>query len=243
MKKALIFDNEKFSAESLLQKVKYLFKDPLAEIAVATEIESFRGKIAESAWNMIVVNFQMFYFWDMPDHELETFAREIKDSQEWHMIFIGVTGHRNQHALLGRLGVNVTHKEYASLTTFDYGAKAMKRLEKPEIQRIACDYFMVSKEDIIARSRERGHAKVRHIIMYLTKLFTNDSFECIAREYSGRDHTTAIYACQNVLDLMDTDEQYRGEVMILTEMLKEKGGVEAWKFVRKKKRAKKLMIA
>jgi len=45
----------------------------------------------------------------------------------------------------------------------------------------------------------------RQLSMYLAKRHTNSSLKTIGDNFGGRDHSTVIYSCKTVEDLMDTD--------------------------------------
>ena len=45
----------------------------------------------------------------------------------------------------------------------------------------------------------------RQLSMYLAKRHTNNSLKTIGDNFGGRDHSTVIYSCKTVEDLMDTD--------------------------------------
>jgi chromosomal replication initiator protein len=48
--------------------------------------------------------------------------------------------------------------------------------------------------------------------MYLAKNLTNKSLKTIGEGFGGRDHSTVIYSCKAVQDLMDTDDLFKGTV-------------------------------
>ena len=41
--------------------------------------------------------------------------------------------------------------------------------------------------------------------MYLAKKLTDKSLKVIGQTFGGRDHSTVIYSCKTVQDLLDTD--------------------------------------
>ena len=45
----------------------------------------------------------------------------------------------------------------------------------------------------------------RQLSMYLAKHHTNSSLKAIGDNFGGRDHSTVIYSCKTVEDLIDTD--------------------------------------
>ena len=48
--------------------------------------------------------------------------------------------------------------------------------------------------------------------MYLAKNHTTNSLKTIGDQFGGRDHSTVIYSCRTVQDLMDTDTLFKDTV-------------------------------
>ena len=80
-------------------------------------------------------------------------------------------------------------------------------------------YFDISVDQIIGKSREQRFALPRQIAMYLMREETKSSFPAIGTTTGGRDHTTAIHACQKVTALLKEDEQIRRDLDMIREKL------------------------
>ena len=70
-----------------------------------------------------------------------------------------------------------------------------------EILDIVCRYYQLTKEDINGSSRVKAIAMARQIAMYLCREMTDLSLPKIG-ELFGRDHTTVMYACKKVSEMM-----------------------------------------
>jgi chromosomal replication initiator protein len=90
-----------------------------------------------------------------------------------------------------------------------------KEITIDSIQRMVCEYFDVSYDKLLAKTRKREIVQARQITMFLAKTFTKNSLKTIGEHFGGRDHTTVIHSCQTVKDLMDTDNSFRESVMDL----------------------------
>jgi chromosomal replication initiator protein len=90
-----------------------------------------------------------------------------------------------------------------------------KEITIDSIQKMVCDYFDVSYDKLLAKTRKREIVQARQITMFLAKSFTKNSLKTIGEHFGGRDHTTVIHSCQTVKDLMDTDSSFRESVMDL----------------------------
>lgn len=74
------------------------------------------------------------------------------------------------------------------------------------VQRAVCEYFNISRDEMISKSRRRQIVQARQISMYLSRnLLSNCSLATIGAETGGRDHATVLYACGAVSDLISTD--------------------------------------
>jgi chromosomal replication initiator protein len=90
-----------------------------------------------------------------------------------------------------------------------------KEITIDTIQRMVCEYFDVSYDKLLQKTRKREIVQARQITMYLAKAFTKNSLKTIGEHFGGRDHTTVIHSCQTVKDLMDTDTVFRENVLEL----------------------------
>ncbi len=79
--------------------------------------------------------------------------------------------------------------------------------------------FGVSNERLLGRERTREVALPRQVAMYLLREEGGVSLPKIGEFIGGRDHTTVIYACDKVNDLMETDERLRRQVIRIREHL------------------------
>ena len=72
------------------------------------------------------------------------------------------------------------------------------RVRVEEIQSAVTERYGVRTADLQSRSRIRTFAFPRQVCMYLARKLTDHSFEEIGAFFGGRDHTTVLYACQQI---------------------------------------------
>lgn len=77
-----------------------------------------------------------------------------------------------------------------------------------EIMQKVCDFFLMDIEDVRGLSRKRELVVARQLCMYFMKHQTKLSLKSIGAAFSGRDHSTVIYALQTIEDLMSTDKKF-----------------------------------
>jgi len=72
--------------------------------------------------------------------------------------------------------------------------------------------FNLTVERLLSPDRSRMVALPRQIAMYLMRE-TNISLLQIGQALGGRDHTTVMYACDKVADMLERDDQLRRQVV------------------------------
>ena len=72
--------------------------------------------------------------------------------------------------------------------------------------------FGVSGEALCGKRRTKNVAFPRQVAMYLTRQLTELSLVEIGRLYGDRDHTTVIYACTKIGDLIRSDNEFAEKV-------------------------------
>ncbi|MDA9555287.1 chromosomal replication initiator protein DnaA [Pelobium sp.] len=95
-----------------------------------------------------------------------------------------------------------------------------KEISMEYIQKLVCEYFEVPIEMVKSKTRKREIVQARQISMYLAKSHTKTSLKSIGAFFGGRDHSTVIYACQTVEDLIDTDKKFKAYVHDIQKKLK-----------------------
>ncbi|MDP1853651.1 MAG: chromosomal replication initiator protein DnaA [Candidatus Omnitrophota bacterium] len=66
------------------------------------------------------------------------------------------------------------------------------------IQRSVADFFSLSVGELKNKKRNKQFVLPRQIAMYLTRELTNHSLPDIGEAFSGKDHTTVLYACNKI---------------------------------------------
>ena len=88
------------------------------------------------------------------------------------------------------------------------------------VQRVVCDYFNITRDDLLSKTRKRQIVQARQIAMYMSRnLISNCSLSTIGAEIGGKDHATVLHACTTVSDLMSTDKTFRQYVTDIEKLL------------------------
>lgn len=82
--------------------------------------------------------------------------------------------------------------------------------------------FNVTAEDIRSNKRSSNISRARQIAMYVVREITAMPMESIGAEFGGRDHSTVIYALNQVEKLMEKDSKTRAAVNDIIKNIRDK---------------------
>ncbi len=105
--------------------------------------------------------------------------------------------------------------ELAKRVMKNFVKTAAREMTIENIQKLVCDYYHVPYEKLLTKTRKREVVLARQITMYFAKKFTKQSLKTIGDHFGGFDHTTVIHSCQTVENLMETDTEYKENLMEL----------------------------
>jgi chromosomal replication initiator protein len=88
-----------------------------------------------------------------------------------------------------------------------------------EIVRRVAEAFGISMETMLGRDRSRSVALPRQVAMYLMREEANISLPQIGEILGGRDHTTIMYGCDKVTELLEQDDRLRRQIIELKERI------------------------
>ena len=92
-------------------------------------------------------------------------------------------------------------------------------IEPDQIVTAVASAFGLTTERLLGRDRSREVALPRQIAMYLLREEINISLPQIGATLGGRDHTTVMYACEKVTDMIERDDRMRRQIIQIREQL------------------------
>jgi chromosomal replication initiator protein len=95
-----------------------------------------------------------------------------------------------------------------------------RQLTIEEIKKEVALYYNQSVDLLSAKTRKHEVVLARQMCMYLAKQMTQLSLKSIGLHFGGRDHTTVLHSCQQIMNYIDTDRKIRGDVDHLKKTLK-----------------------
>ncbi len=84
-----------------------------------------------------------------------------------------------------------------------------------QLIELVCDFYDLTIDDMLGKSREKRLAFPRQIIMFLLREELQCSYPMIGNELGGRDHTTAMHAHEKISRVMESDEKTRQEINLI----------------------------
>ena len=142
--------------------------------------------------------------------------------------FLATTMKSNIRELEGSL---VRLGAYASLTgqiiTLEMAKSVLRDLigtkkkivSMDDIQETVGARFHVKIADLKSRRRSKTLVHPRQIAMYLCRELTDSSYPEIGRQFGGKDHTTIIHACKQVIKAKDNDSVFNATLESLKEQI------------------------
>jgi chromosomal replication initiator protein len=79
----------------------------------------------------------------------------------------------------------------------------------------------------MGRDRSKDVARPRQVAMYLIREETDASLPAIGDALGGRDHTTIMYGCDKIGDMIERDDALRRQVIAIRERLYSNVGMPA----------------
>jgi len=111
---------------------------------------------------------------------------------------------------------SLTHQDI----TLDLAEEVLQQYIHPEpdqttpdrILAVVAERFGVKAEALCGSRRTRTIAGPRQVAMYLTRQLTDLSLGEIGRLFGGRDHTTVLYACEKVANLIQSENSFADKI-------------------------------
>ena len=94
-----------------------------------------------------------------------------------------------------------------------------KSLGAKQIIEAVSAYYNQSLDEICGKCRKKEIVRPRQVAMFLLRKENNMSFPSIGEYFGGRDHTTAMHACEKIEKLLEHDEELGQEINFLKERL------------------------
>jgi chromosomal replication initiator protein len=102
----------------------------------------------------------------------------------------------------------------------DLLAVQSRQISVDNIQKVVADYYKVKVSDMHSKNRSRVVARPRQMAMALSKELTSLSLPEIGQNFGGRDHTTVLHACRQIVALRESAPQIQHDYSFLLQLLR-----------------------
>ena len=195
--KQLIFTSDRAPVElqnfeeRLLSRFKWGLSVPLGRPDFQTRLRMLKMKAEHEA---III----------PDNVLEYIASKVRTNfRELEGTLVSLIAYSSVER-------NKSLLELAESITETIVGEAKTEVTIDKVQKTVCEYFNITRNDLLSKSRKRQIVQARQIAMYLSRsLIANCSMATIGAEIGGKDHATVLHSCMTVSDLMSTDKVFR----------------------------------
>ncbi len=85
------------------------------------------------------------------------------------------------------------------------------------ILKSVADFYSISSNDLLKRSRKKEVVKPRQVAMFLLREETKLSFPEIGQKLGGRDHSTVIHACEKIREETSVNDELKQELVLIKE--------------------------
>lgn len=170
-----------------------------------------------------------------PDYETrlaiisEKAAQSAVEMDPESLAFIAKNIQKNVRELEGALNRVTAHCELNKRrATLEYTQTILEGiLDRPQQRSIDSQkvieavsmYYNMSQEDLCGKCRKQEIVRPRQVAMYLLRKENNASFPSIGNQFGGRDHTTAMHACEKIEKLLEHDEELSQDINFIRERL------------------------
>lgn len=149
----------------------------------------------------------------LPDNVLEYIAtniqkniRELEGALNRIVAVIDLTGHEPNP------------KEVEKLLKA-YIQASYKKTSAQTIVKVVCEFYGITLNELLKKSRKTFLVKPRQIAMYLLREDTKASFPDIGSRLGGKDHSTVIHAYRKIIEEVENNESVKQEINLIRERI------------------------
>jgi chromosomal replication initiator protein len=102
----------------------------------------------------------------------------------------------------------------------DLLAVQSRQVSIENIQKTVADYYKIKVSDMHSKKRSRVIARPRQMAMAMAKELTAMSLPEIGQNFGGRDHTTVLHACRQIVSLRESTAQIQHDYAFLLQLLR-----------------------
>jgi chromosomal replication initiator protein len=116
-------------------------------------------------------------------------------------------------------GTTITLESAKEILSSVLESPKKKAVHMDKIVEAVCGYYNIVHSEIFSKSRRKEIVRPRQIAMYILRKDNGSSFPSIGSSFGGRDHTTAMHACEKIEDDLEMDENLRQDLALIRQKI------------------------
>ena len=150
------------------------------------------------------------------------------------LLFLGEISPRNIRELEGNLNRAIAYAQLTqSAITMELAKRALADVLSQQSSPLICEqgiidtvaaYFGTDPNELLGRKRDKGTAMARQVTMYLLRQELKMPLATVGKLMGGKDHSTVIHACNRVSSLLNSDADFRKNLLSIRNLLLEESG-------------------
>jgi chromosomal replication initiator protein len=100
--------------------------------------------------------------------------------------------------------------------------QAAQNRSAPEMEDLimaVAGFYAVRPQDLCGRDRSRDVSTARQVAMYIAREEADIPLQQIGEALGGRNHSTVLYSCERIAELMQTDSLVRRQIRAIGHIL------------------------
>jgi chromosomal replication initiator protein len=99
-------------------------------------------------------------------------------------------------------------------------SSAIKEVNVNKIKKVVADYYHLTQQQLVSKSRTRNISSARHIALYLSRKLLDLPYVKIGKEFGNRDHSTVMNSYNKINKLLVKDETLQKAIMDLEKKIR-----------------------
>jgi chromosomal replication initiator protein len=129
-------------------------------------------------------------------------------------------GALNRVAVSAQLTKKVVDLIYTKKILSDIISSGKKKgITHKHILKVVSTFYEINPNDLVSKNRKQEVVKPRQIAMFLMRSELSYSYPGIGDKLGGRDHTTAMHACDKIINALKIDEKLNEELIHIKDLL------------------------
>lgn len=157
-----------------------------------------------------------FFTQDVVDRIIELSSDNIRELEGATASLVAYLAERQNQRRFDPLTMEEVEKSISNV----FMRIAEKRVNISIIQKEIERFYHISHDDLIGKKRSQGITYPRQVAMYLSRSMTGESYPDIGRAFGGKDHTSVMYACNNIEQKRQLSKTVDSEINNLVALIK-----------------------